>query len=230
MIRATLLVTLALGLLVAPLAAKAQPPGKVPRLGYLGDTPGPYPEASVEYRWAEGNDDRLPDLAAELVRLPVDVIVTPGTQSSHAAKHATTTIPIVMAHVGDPLTTGLVASLARPGGNITGVSIMGRESEGKRLELLKQAVPQASRVAVLWRATHPLAPHTLSELQVAAPALGVTLQPVAVRGAEDFESAFATITTAHADALFVVQDHLFTSYRARIVDFAAQSRLPAVYM
>jgi putative ABC transport system substrate-binding protein len=107
---------------------------------------------------------------------------------------------------------------------------MGPESEGKRLELLKQAVPQISRVAVLWRATQPLAPHGLRELQVAASVLGVTLQPVAVRNAEDFESAFAAITSAHADALDVLQDHLFTSHRARIVDFAAKSRLPAVYM
>jgi putative ABC transport system substrate-binding protein len=230
-------------MVVAPLAAEAQPRVKVPRIGYIGDTPGPYAEAfrqglrergyiegetiAIEYRWAEGKHDRLPDLVAELVQLKVDVLVPVGTQPSRAAKQATSTIPIVMAQVGDPVGSGLVANLARPGGNITGVSVIGREILAKQLELLKQAVPRASQVAVLWNPTNFL---IWGELQVAAQGLGVTLHSVAVQQPEEVESAFAAIRAVQVDALHVIQDHLLFSHRTRIVDFAAQSRLPAIYM
>jgi len=242
------IVTLALSLLVAPLVAETQPRARVPRIGYIGDTPGPYAEAfrqglrergyiegetiAVEYRWAEGRHDRLPDLAAELVQLKVDILVPVGTQPSHAAKQATSTIPIVMAQVGDPVGSGLVASLARPGGNLTGVSVIGLEINVKLLELLKQAVPWASQVAVLGNPTNRGHGHgtVWRELQGAAQGLGVTLQFVPVQQPEDFESAFAAIRTAHADALYVMQDHLLFSHRTRIVDFTAQSKLPAIYM
>jgi putative ABC transport system substrate-binding protein len=240
-----LIVILALGILMTPLTAEAQP-AKIPRIGYLGDAPGPFAQAfrqglrdlgyvegeniAIEYRWTEGRDDRLPELAAELVRLPVDVLVTPGSRASRAAKQATSTIPIVMAHVGDPVGTGLVASLARPGGNATGVSIIGVDIAGKILELLKEAVPGISRVASLSNPTNPGAERTSRELQVAARALGLTLHTVAARTVEELDSAFAALTTAQADAIFVRQDSLFFAHRARIVDLVANSRLPAVYM
>jgi putative tryptophan/tyrosine transport system substrate-binding protein len=240
------LVTLALGLLVAPLAANAQPAGKIARIGYLGEMPEPFTDAfrqglrelgysegqnlAVEYRWAEGKADRRRDLAADLAQLKMDVIVTAGTPASRAAKHATRTIPIVMAHVGDPVGMGLVTSLAQPGGNITGVSVIGIDTRGKRLELLKEAVPGISRVADLSHRPNPGRPEgSLREMEGAARALGLTLHPVAVRTVEELEQAFAAITTAQADALFVHQDQLFFAHRARLVDLVAKSRLPAVY-
>jgi putative tryptophan/tyrosine transport system substrate-binding protein len=241
-----LIVILAFSLLVMPRVAEAQPRARVPRIGYLGDAPGPFADAfrhslrergyiegeniAIEYRWAEGRHAQLPDLVAELVQLKVDVLVTPGSQTSRAAKQETSTIPIVIAHVGDPVGSGLVASLARPGGNITGVSVMGSELNAKQLELLKEAVPRASHVAVLSNPTHPRVSGGLRELQEAAQELGMTLHVVDARHPADFESAFAVIRTASVDALFVRQDHLFFSHRTRIVDFAAQSRLPAMYM
>jgi putative tryptophan/tyrosine transport system substrate-binding protein len=237
------IVTCILGLLVVPLTSETQPRVKVPRIGYIGDTPGPYAEAfrqglrergyiegetiAVEYRWAEGRHERLPDLVAELVQRKVDVLVPVGTQPSRAAKQVTSTIPIVMAQIGDPVGSGLVASLARPGGNLTGVSVIGREILAKQLELLKQAVPRASQVAVLYNPTNSL---ILSELQVAAQGLGMTLHFVAVQQPEEFERTFAAIRAAQVDALHVIQDHLLFSHRTRIVDFAAQSQLPAIYM
>jgi putative tryptophan/tyrosine transport system substrate-binding protein len=244
--RIGLLVTLALALLVAPLAAEAQPARKVPRIGFISDTPGPYAEAfrqglrergylegetiAVEYRWAEGRHERLPDLVAELVQRQVDVLVPVGTQPSRAAKQATSTIPIVMAQIGDPVGSGLVANLARPNGKLTSVSVIGPEVSAKQLDLLKQAVPTASHVAVLWNLTNHGHGAIWRELQVTAPAVGVTLHSVAVQQPEEFDSAFAAIRTAQVDALYVVQDHLLFSHRTRIVDFAAQSRLPAIYM
>jgi putative ABC transport system substrate-binding protein len=240
------IVPLILSLLVAPLAAEAQPRLKVPRIGYIGDTPGPYADAfrhglrergyregetiAIEYRWQEGRHERLPDLVAELVQLPVDVLVPVGTQPSRAAKQATSTIPIVMAQVGDPVGSGLVTNLARPGGNITGVSVLGTEIAVKQLELLKEAVPQAAQVAVLFNATNQAAVAGLQAIQGAAQGVGVTLHAVAVRQPDEFESAFAAIRAAQVDALHVMQDHLLFSQRTRIVDFAAQSRLPAIYM
>jgi putative ABC transport system substrate-binding protein len=242
----TLLITLALGFLVAPLATDAQQLRKIPRIGYLGETPGPHVDALrqglhdlgylegqnlvIEYRSAEGKDERLPALAAELVGLPVDVIIAPGGQASRAAQHATSTIPSIMAPVGDPVGAGLVASLARPGGNITGVSVIGIELSGKQLELLKEAVPGIARVAVLLNQTNPAAAPSLRVLEGAARALELTLYPIEVRGADEFERAFAAIATAHADALYVFQDYLLFAHRTRLVDFAVQHRLPLISM
>jgi putative ABC transport system substrate-binding protein len=184
----------------------------------------------IEYRWAEGRGERLSALATELVQFPVDVIIAQGGQAGRAAKQATSTIPIILAPVGNPVGAGLVASLARPGGNITGVSVLGNELSGKQLELLKEAVPGISRVAVLLNPTNPVSAPTWREIEVAARALALTLSLVEVREAEEFERAFAAFVSGHADALFVVQDALFFSHRFQIVDFANQSRLPAIYM
>ncbi len=240
---------LVLSLLAAPPAAEAQQPARMPRIGYLG-TSSPsrephYVEAfrqklrdlgyiegqniAMEYRWAEGQDDRLPGLAAELVRLKVDVIATAGTPSTLAAEQATKTIPIVMASSGDPVLAGLVASFARPGGNVTGFTILA-ELEGKRLELLKEAVPTLSRVAVLWNPANPAIIPFYQQTQVAARALRVTLQPVVeVRRVADFEAAFAAIARARPHALMVLVDRFLLANRTRIVGFAASRRLPGMY-
>ncbi len=233
-----------------PLTAHAQQMEKVPRIGYLGSSsPSLEPHfveafrqklrelghiegenIAIEYRWAEGQDDRLPDLAAELVRLQPNVIVTTGTPGIIAAQQATKTIPIVFASSGDPVRSGLVASLARPGGNATGFTILGPELEGKRLELLKEAVPVLSRIAVLWNPANPAIDFSFQEMQVAATALGVLLKPaVEVRRAADFERAFATISEARPDALIVLADRLLLAHRTRIVEFAAARRLPGMY-
>jgi putative ABC transport system substrate-binding protein len=248
--RRTFLETLALGLLTAPFPADAQPAGRIFRVGYLGpSSPSLEPHLveafrqrlrdlgyvegqniTIDYRWAEGQNDRLPGQAAELVRLKPDVIVTTGTPGILAAMQATKTIPIVMTSSGDPVLTGLVASLGRPGGNVTGLTIFGPELEGKRLELLKEAVPRLSRVAVLWNSANPALPPVLKQTQVAAEALRLTLQPVVeVRRADDFELAFATIAGARPHALVVIIDRLLLAHRRRIVDFAASRRLPAMY-
>src|SRR6266699_2772916 len=220
-----LLITLALGLRMAPLGAEASPAGKVYRLGYLSSiSPSAasslhaafrqglrdlgYVEGqnvAIEYRSAEGKLAQLPTLAAELVGLKVDVIVTlGGTPAAQAAKQATTTIPIVVAAMADPVRDGLVASLARPGGNITGSTFLGPELVPKRLEFLKEAVPGASRVAVLW---HPgvYGEHTMrdmvQETEGAAQTLGVQLQLLGAEGPNDFDSAFAAMSRGRADAL-----------------------------
>jgi putative ABC transport system substrate-binding protein len=242
----TVIVLLACGILLAPLAINAQQPGKAARIGYLGDRPGPFAEAFhqglhgvgylegqnllIEYRWAEGQGERLPILAAELVQLPVDVLIAAGGQAARAAKHATSTIPIVVAHVGDPVGYGLVTSLARPGGNITGVSVRGIELSGKQLELLKEAVPGVSRVAVLRNPANPGVAPALRVLEEAARELELTLYPVEVRRADEFERAFATLSAGETDGLLVLQDPLFFSHLFRIVDLVAQRRLPAIYM
>jgi putative ABC transport system substrate-binding protein len=241
-----LLITLTLGLLVAPLTAAAQPVGKAVRIGYLGDTPGPFLEAfhrglrelgyaegenvTIEYRWAEGNHDRLRDLAVTLVQLKVNVLITAGTPASRAAQQATATIPIVMAHVSDPLQTGLVASLAQPGGNITGVSLMNTDTSTKQLALLKEAIPSASAVAALWNSANPASVLVLKELQGLAPRLGVRLHAVDIQRFQDFKDAFAAITQAGAEMLLVVQDPSVFAHRQRIVELAAEGRLPAMYM
>jgi putative ABC transport system substrate-binding protein len=183
----------------------------------------------IEYRFAEGKFDRLPDLAAELVRLNVEVIVAAGVPPTRAAKQITTTIPIVMAGGGDPVSTGLVASFARPGGNITGSSDLTVDSITKRLELLKEVVPKASRVAVLFNLANPTNPLQLKETQAAAPTLGVTIVPVEIKGAEDFDQAFATMKKKRADALVVFSDPMFGFYQKQIADLAVKSRLPAIY-
>ena len=238
-------------LLAAPLAAEAQQAAKIARIGYLvtnlasashvhdafrqGLRDLGYVEGRnvvIEYRDAEGKLERLPALAAELVALKVDVIVAAGPPAALAAKQATRTLPIVFASSGDPVTSGLVTSLARPGGNVTGLSALTQELVGKRLELLKQAGPGVSQVAVLW---HPgvLGERTdkdaLKGAEVAARALGVRPQFVETRGPADFDRAFSDMTRARAGALTVLPSTMFTSERRRLVDLVAKNRLPAMY-
>jgi len=240
-----LIVTLALTLLLAPLASDRQAAAKVPLIGFLSVTDPAAAAAVLEpfrhglhelgyvegqtlvlaARWAAGTLDRLPALAAELVHLPVDVLVAVGAPAAQAAQHATRTIPIV-ALMGDPVEMGLVASLAQPGGNLTGVSGQTAEVSGKLLELLKEAVPQASRVAVLWNAANPNKVLEWQETQRAAHALRVTLQSVEVRTPDDFERAFAALTRGRADALLTLTEGLTITHRRQIVDFTTQHRLP----
>jgi putative tryptophan/tyrosine transport system substrate-binding protein len=243
-------VTLTLSLLVAPRTAEAQQPTKVYQIGRLSPgsptEPDPHLEAFrqglrelgyvegqsliIEYRYAEGGDDRLADLAAELVRLQVDVIVTWGSVAIRAAQHATRTIPIVMAGTNDPVAQGLVASLARPGGNTTGFSNLTMELPGKRLELLKEAVPHIARIAVLVNPDILLAKSLLNNLTVAARELRLHLQVVELRRAEELDAAFAAMPQEGADALIVGSDPVrMYSLRGRIADLAAKSRLPAMY-
>jgi putative ABC transport system substrate-binding protein len=243
------IVTLTLSLLAAPLAADAQPAGKMPRIGVLrpGVSPGEpgrgadrffqalrdlgYIEGqtiALEVRWAENQPERLPDLATELVRLPVDIIVAGDTAGALAAKHATSTIPIVMAVSFDPVRDGLVASLARPGGNITGLSIMVPELAGKRLELLREAVPGLARVALLLDTGPPNWHAQRHDHEAAARGLGVQLLPLEVRGPDEFAGAFQAATQGHAQALIMVQSPLFTTHRAQLAELALASRLPTM--
>ena len=244
-----MMVSLALTPLAAAHGAEAQQAGKVYRVGYMG-TSSPSLESNlveafrrglrdlgyvegqnilVEYRWAEGQYDRFGQFAAELVRLKVDVIVTAGTPGTLAAKSATTTIPIVMAVAGDALEAGLVSSLARPGGNVTGLSTLLPELEGKRLELLKQIVPKLARLAVLTNPTNPFTAIAWKHTEVAAQVLRVRLQPIEVRAPKEFDRAFATITNERPDALTIIADRFLLTHRKRILDFAAKARLPAIY-
>jgi len=183
----------------------------------------------IEQRYAAGKFDRLPDLAAELVGLKVDVLVTTGTPAAHAAKNATSTIPIVIGNAGDPVGTGLVASLARPGGNVTGLSVLNTELSGKRLELLKEVVPTASRVAVLLNPANSINPLQLKEIQSAAPALGVTLHSLEVKGTDDIDRAFTAMKKERTGALIVLGDPLLETHRTRIAELAVKSQLPAIY-
>jgi len=249
--RRTFIGTCAGSLLAIPCIADAQQPLKIARIGYLASSlaGGPHlPEAFrqalrdlgyveghnvvIEYRDAEGKLEPLPTLAAELVALKVDVIVAASILPALAAKQATRTLPIVFATAGDPVTTGLVTSLARPGGNVTGLSNLNPELVGKRLEQLKQAVPGVSHVAVLW---HPgflgerEEKEMLKEAEVTARALGVRLQFVEARGPADFDRAFSEMTKARAGALTVLGSTMFLIERRRLVDLAAKNRLPAVY-
>jgi putative tryptophan/tyrosine transport system substrate-binding protein len=183
----------------------------------------------VEYRYGEGKPDRLPALAAELIDLKVDLIVTHGFPPARAAKQATTTIPIVMAVIGDAVGTGLVASLARPGGNITGMTSISSEMYGKRLELIKEISPKLSRVAILSSEVSPATEIAMNEIRVTANALDVQLQTVRVRGPNDLQSVFDASTKAGADAVIILQGSLTSSYRKRIVELATKSRLLAMY-
>jgi putative ABC transport system substrate-binding protein len=239
------LVTLALTILLTPLASDGHAAATVPRIGFLSETDLAttatvlepfrhglralgYVEGQtivLEARRAEGMLDRLPDLATELVQLKVDLLVAVGAPAAQAAQHATRTIPIV-ALMGDPMEMGLVASLARPGGNLTGVSAQATAVSGKMLELLKEAVPQASSVAVLWNAANPNKVLEWQETQRAAQAFGVTLQSVEVRTPDDFERAFAALTRGRADALLTFIDGLTLTSRRQIGDFTTQHRLP----
>jgi putative tryptophan/tyrosine transport system substrate-binding protein len=229
--------------------ADAQQPPKVPRIGYLaaasrtgmshlteaflqGLREVGYVEGTniaIEYRWADGKFDRLPELAAELVRLKVDVIVAAVTQASLAAKNATGTIPIVMAAVGNPVDSGLIASLARPGANITGTSVMSDEVVGKQLELLKETLPTISRVAALWNPANPVFQKLqLREVDATARALNVSLQKVEARDQDEIERAFKAIAKERTRALHVLPDPVFTTHRRRIADLAVKYRLPTV--
>jgi putative tryptophan/tyrosine transport system substrate-binding protein len=181
---------------------------------------------TIESRSAGGDTDRLPELAADLVRLNVDILVVQGSAAAHAAKRATGVIPIVVGNATDPVGDGLVASLARPGGNVTGLSDFNLAVVTKRLELLKDVVPSASRVAVLWRPSNPAHPLQLKETQAAAPALGITLLPLEAEDADDVDRAFATMRQEQPGALIVFG---FTAHQRQIVELAAQSRLPAAY-
>jgi len=242
--------TVSVGLLAAPFAFEAQQPGRVPRIGFLSVTsPSDRPplldafrqglrelrwvegqNIVIDYRYAEGRVDRLPDLAAELVRLKVDLIVSGGTQGVTAAKNATETIPIVMIAVRDSVGTGLIASLARPGGNVTGVSgYAGLETVAKQLELLKETVPKIRRVAILSNPANAYHQLAIREVTVAARSLGVQLQLLEARGPNEFDGAFAAMAKERVGALLVVSDSIFNSHRTRLADLAARSRLPAAY-
>jgi ABC-type uncharacterized transport system substrate-binding protein len=245
-----LTVTLALGILIAALAAEAQPPTKVHRIGRLRTgsplADQPFVEALsqglrdlgyvegrnilIESRYAEGQPDRLPALAAELVRLPVDVLVAGGSAAIQAAQHATSTIPIVMAVAPDPVAQEFIASLARPGGNLTGLSIMYHDFIGKQLELLMDTVPTASRVAVLTNPANAAHVLQLREVQRAAQVLGRQLHVLEARSPDDLQRVFTAIPRESAHALFVITDALlFDRFRADITAWALQSRLPAIY-
>ena len=245
---AVLIATLAVGLLVLPSKVEAQPPTeKVWRIGALmalyppeADPPQAFEQRLhtlgyvaghnlvIEWRYAQGRDDRLPRLAAELVRLNVDLIVADTTLATRAARQATSTIPIVMAQSADAVEGGLVSSLAHPGGNVTGNSLMLAETSVKRLQLLREAVPRISRVAVLWDPAAPFHRAMLKEIAAAAPALQVQPIAVAVKSRNDLGDALAEITRSHADALFVSQVMSPTA-RRQLLDFAAKSRLPTLF-
>ena len=229
-----------------PLAARAQQAGKIHKVGYLSPSlPSVYSpllfddlrelgwfegkNVTFEYRFAENRLERLPELAAELVRLNVDVIVAVGTLGPLAAKRATTTIPIVMLSAGDPLGTGLVDSLARPGGNVTGMSLMVPDLGGKRLELLKELLPRLSRVAMLWNAANPYPAIVFKETQAAGRKLGIEVHSLEVRGPDDLDGAFAAARLQHPDALISVEDPLTFTYRKRIADFAVAEQLPSLH-
>jgi putative tryptophan/tyrosine transport system substrate-binding protein len=237
--------TLSALLFALVVTVEAQQPKKVPRIGYLvaGSSSSEAPRLQafreglrqlgyvegqniiIEYRYGEGRPARLPDLAADLVGVKVDVIVAGGTPI-RAAKAATNTLPIVMAVSTDPVESGFVESLARPGGNITGLSSMALELSGKRLELFKEAFPKVNRLAGFWHVT--IDTH-FREAETAAQSLGFKIQWLELRGPEDFDSAFAVVTRGRLDGLFTLASAFLTAHRKRIVDFAAKNRLPAIY-
>jgi putative ABC transport system substrate-binding protein len=244
-----LLITLALAILMAPLAAEAQPLTTMPRIGVLAGgslTPerAHWQEAfqqgihdlgwvegqniTIEYRYAEGKFERLPDLAAELVRRNVHILVVEGTAGVEAAKNATPTVPIVMLWGTDPVEGGFVASLARPGGNITGLASPSSEFTGKQLELLQEVVPNLSRVAVLWNPPLPAHARSLKALESIASSVGVQVQPVVVQSSDDFEGAFAAMRAGQAEALIIFASALHALHLRRIATLALTSRLPAI--
>jgi putative ABC transport system substrate-binding protein len=240
-----------LAILAMPVVAEAQA-AKVPRIGMLLPGAAPPPGRSsplvdafrgglrdlgyvegrnivIEYRWSEGRDERFSDLVADLVRPDVAVIVTAGAPALRAAKAATGAIPIVMAFVGDPLGMGAVASLARPGGNITGLSLLDPELDGKRIELLKEAVPGVTRIGILWSANDPGMTLAFNRVDAAARTLGLSLQSLAVREPGDFPGAFQATSAGRAGALIVTAQPFTNRHRAQILDLVAKHRLPAMY-
>jgi putative ABC transport system substrate-binding protein len=239
---------IAITALAAPRAADAQPAGSVKRIGYLtsGSRTAGFHEqflqglrdlgwidgknVIIEYRFADGRYERLPELAADLVRLNVDVIVAQPTASAVAAREATRTIPIVMINVGDPVGLGLVESLGRPAGNVTGTAFtVGSETHGKGLELLKEAVPRIRRVAVLSNPTNPAQALALKDLTSTAQPLGLRLVSLDARGPDDFDRVFADVVKQHADALLVVAESMFVLHRTRLAELALKHRVPTIY-
>jgi putative ABC transport system substrate-binding protein len=239
-------ILVAVVLLAVGVITEAQQPKKIPRIGFLSPTADDsrveafrqglrelgYVEGqniTIEYRWADGRFEQLPDLASELVRLKVDVVVAVVTQASLAAKKATGTIPIVMIGVSDPVGSGLIFSLARPGANITGTSSMTAEIVGKQLELLKETLSKMSRVAALWNPANPIFQAIqLREAEVAAKALGVQLRILEARDLDEIDRAFAAVVRERMRALLVLNDPVFTAHRKRIADLSAKHRLPTV--
>ena len=249
---ATLLTLIAaVVLLITPLPVGAQQAGKVHRIGWLsGGSPGPgakpfqdellaglrdlgYVEGQniiIERRWAEGKPDRLADLAAELVRLRVEVILAAISPAARAAHEATRTIPIVMISVGDPVGLGLAQTLARPGGNVTGLASYGPETAAKSVQLLKEAVPHMKRLAVLWTAANPLHPQVLKDMAEPARWLDVRLQPLKVASLDDFEGAFRAAVTDKVHAVWALGDPLFGLHAARLATLALNARLPTMHL
>ncbi len=231
-----------------PLTVRAQQGSKLPRVGFMGNSTealeanlvGPFREGlrehgyhdgrniTVEYRWAEGKYDRFPALIAELLAAKVDVIVTAGTPAAMAVKRATTTVPVVMVAVGDPVETGLVPSLARPGGNMTGLSSIAPDLEGKRLELLREVVPKVAHVGVFFNPANLFHTVSMRNASKAAEVLGIRLLPLTVRASQDLDAAFATILKEKPDALLVLADRVYLHDRKRMMDFALLHRLPSV--
>ena len=236
-------------LLALGFPVEAQKPAKIPRIGLLSpvspSAAAPWHQAfrqglrdhgwvegkniSIEYRYAEGKSDRIPDLAADLVRLKVDIIVATTSTETLAAKNATRAIPIVMASAADPIALGIVDSLARPGGNITGLTQLAPELGGKRLELLKEVVPKLSRVAVLWNPEGQASKLGWKESQLPAQELGVQLHSLEVRSSNEFDKAFEDAARAHAGALAVMPNPLFVTNQKRLADLAVKGRLPSVF-
>jgi putative ABC transport system substrate-binding protein len=243
--RAVLIAILALGFLAISEPAVAQPPGKIHRVGVLGNENNPPWEGfrqglrelgyvdgqnvTIEWRWSEGKPDRFPGLATEVVALKPDVIVASGTQATRAAKRATSAIPIVMTTSSYPDKIGLVDSLSRPGGNVTGLSNVGPELSGKKLELLKEIAPKASRVAVLFNPASEVEPLAVRELSAAAAAVGVEIQSVEVRSPDDFSAAFAALSPSRVHALLALGNPINFRGRQLIADFALKNRLPSIY-
>ena len=237
------------GVVVArPLGSRGQHGGKVPRVGFMGNSTatleanliGPFREGLREHgyeegrnveivsRWAEGSYERFPALIAELIAANVDVIVTAGTPATLAVKKATSTVPVVMAAVGDPVGTGIVPNLARPGGNITGLSAIAPDLEGKRLELLREVVPHLTRVAYFLNPANPFHTESMRHALAAAQALNIELQPREVSKSEDLDVAFAAIVKEKPDGLLILADRVFLHNRQRMMDFATEHRLPSV--
>jgi putative ABC transport system substrate-binding protein len=232
----------------APSRAAAQGPNNRPRIGFLGNST-PTLEASlvdsfrkglsdlgyvegrsisIEYRWAEGDYDRLPSLVRDLVKSKVAMIVTAGTPAALAVKEAGSSVPLVMIAVGDPIGTGLVSSLARPGGNVTGLTSMTPELEGKRLELIKEVVPAVSRLAVFWNPANAYQTGDAEQVRAAAAVLNVPVLSLPVRTGEELDNAFAKVLAEGADAALILADRLFLHNRQRIADFLVKNRLPAM--
>jgi len=246
--RREILIALGVGVIVTPLAALAQQKGKVWRIGFLGSVSAAanvarlealraglrdlgYVEGkniAIEFRWAEGKYERLPELAAELVRLKVDIIMTHGTPGSLAAKQATATIPIVIATISDPVATGVVASLRQPGGNVTGVMFFTQELQEKRLEMIREVLPNAKRVAILTNADNASMKPMIPALEAVAKTLKLELRRFDVRGPDDFEKSFSAMVAARADAVVPIEDAMLLANDQGMADHASKRRLPLI--